>query len=295
MERLSTVIMLVVATITQVSIANAQTQRIPDQQSDLKSITAPGDLSDMPPMPRGKSTILGGEIRSVDPVLDQFTLRVFGQRPLKILFDERTQVFRNGEKISLRDLHPEEHASVQTILDGANVFAVSIHMLSQLPESECQGHVLSYNPDTRELSVGSSLTRDPIRLLVRDNTPVVRQGQGGFTSASAGSADLVNGALVLVNFDTNGKGQAVASRVTVLARPGSDFVFSGKLSSLDLHAGLLVLVDPRDEKNYQISFDPGRNSASQNLHNGDQVRVVASFDGSRYMAKEITTIQVPHP
>ena len=67
----------------------------------------------------GESTVMGGEIRSVDPVQDQFQLKVFGQRPMKILFDARTQVYRDGKKIPLRDLGSEEHASVQTVLDGA--------------------------------------------------------------------------------------------------------------------------------------------------------------------------------
>ena len=95
----------------------------------------------LPLPPGGKSTILGGQIRNVDPVLDQFTLGIEGQRPLKILFDQRTQLFRNGTIISLRELRSEEHASVQTVLDGGNVYALSIHVLSQTPEGECQGHV----------------------------------------------------------------------------------------------------------------------------------------------------------
>ena len=36
---------------------------------------------------------------------------------MKILFDERTQVYRDGVRIPLRDLRPEDHASVQTILE----------------------------------------------------------------------------------------------------------------------------------------------------------------------------------
>jgi len=294
MDRILTLMVLSCA-MGQLPMALAQSQRMPDQQSDLKSATGTSDLSDLPPAPRGKSTILGGEIRNVDPVLDQFTLRVTGQRPMKILFDERTQVFNNGARIPLRDLRPEEHASVQTVLDGSNVFAISIHMLSQLPEGECQGHVLSYNPDTRELTVGSSLSRDPIRLLLREDTTVVREGQVTFTLASAGSSDLVNGTLVTVTFEANGKGRAVAKRVTVLARPGSDFVFSGRLSSLDMHSGVLVLLDPRDNKTYQISFDPAKIPASANLHAGDQVRVVANFDGTRYTATEVATDQVSQP
>ena len=111
----------------------------------------------LPPIPRGKTTILGGEIRNFDPVRDQFSLQIYGQRPMKILFDERTQVYRDGVKDSSARLGPEDHASVQTILDGENVFAVSIHILSGSPEGECEGRVLRYNPDNRR--AGSRFVR----------------------------------------------------------------------------------------------------------------------------------------
>ena len=295
MDRFLTAIVLGGATMAQLTLAHAQSETIANRPRDLKSATTTGDLSVLPAIPQGKSTILGGEIRDVDPVLDQFTLRVFGQRPMKIQFDERTQVYRDGTKIPLRELRAEEHASVQTVLDGANIFAISIHMLSQNPEGECQGHVLSYYPATRELTIGSSLSREPIRLQLREDTPVVREGQSEFTSASAGQADLVSGALVSVRFDANQKGQAFASHVTVLARPGSDFAFSGKLTSLDMHSGIMVVADPKDQKSYQISFDPNHLRGTENLHPGDQVRLTASFDGTRYTAIEITTIQTPQP
>jgi hypothetical protein len=270
-------------------------QQVPRQQPDMKSAFTTADFSALPSMPKGKSTILGGQITKLDPVLDQFTLRIFGQRPMKILFDGRTQVYRNGIKIPLRDLRSEEHASVQTILEGPNIFAISIHMLSDLPQGQCRGNVLDYNPGTRELTIATSMSNEPVRLLLREDTPVVREGQGAFTSRSAGEADLVNGALVSATFDAGEKGRAVANRVTVLAKPGSSFAYSGKLSSLDMHAGRIVLVDPRDQKSYQISFDPDRFPASESLHVGDQLRVSASFDGTRYVAVDITRIQAAQP
>ena len=274
------------AALLAASPAQAQQQR-----PDMKSAFSTADFSDLPAMPQGKSTIVGGQITNVDPVLDQFTLRIFGERPMKILFDERTQVYRNGTKIPLRDLRSEQHASVQTTLEGANVFAMSIHMLSDVPQGQTEGHVLEYNPETRELTLGSSLSRDPIRLLLREDTPVIRQGQTAFAAASGGPADLVNGALVAVNFDASDKGRAVADRVTVLAKPGANFVFAGKLSSLDMHAGTMVVVDPRDQKSYQISFDPGRFPAANTLHVDDQVRVNASYDATGYTAVDIVRTQ----
>jgi hypothetical protein len=294
MERLRTAVVLASLAIA-LSIVHAQSQPVTGPQPDLKSATTTGDFNVLPLPPRGKSTILGGQIRNVDPVLDQFTLGVVGQRPLKILFDQRTQLFRNGAIIPLRELRSEEHASVQTVLDGGNVYALSIHVLSQTPEGECLGHVLSYDPATGTLSVNASLSSEPIRLTLRDDTPVVREGQAAFTAGAEGKSDLVNGSLVVIKFEADGKGQAVANHVTVLARPGSSFVFSGRLSSLDMHSGLLVVLDPRDGKTYQISFAPGRIAGSGNLHVGDQVRVTASFDAGRYTASEITANPSPQP
>lgn len=294
MDRFFTVIMLG-AMIVSGTMARAQSPAMANRPADLESATATGDFSALPALPGGKSTILGGEIRNVDPVLDEFTLRIVGQHPMKIYFDQRTQVFRNGTRIPLHELRPEEHASVQTVLDGSNVFAISIHMLSEMPEGESQGRVLSYDPATHQLIIGSSLSREPIRVLVREDTPVVRVGQNAFISASKGQGDLVNGALVSVKFDATGKGQAVASRVTVLAAPGSDFVFGGKLTALDMHAGRLVVVDPRDQQSYEISFNPAGMPVSQTLHIGDQVRVTASFDGTRYTATGIIPVPAPQP
>jgi hypothetical protein len=295
MERLRTAVVLTSLALAPLSIVHAQSQPVTGPQPDLRSATTTGDFNVLPPPPRGKSTILGGQIRNVDPVLDQFTLGVVGQRPLKILFDQRTQFFKNGTIVPLRELHPEEHASVQTVLDGGNVYALSIHVLSQMPEGECQGHVANFDAATGTLTVNANLSREPIRLMLRDDTPVVREGQASFTAGAEGKSDLVSGSLVVVRFEANGKGQAVANHVTVLARPGSSFVFSGKLSSLDMHSGLLVVLDPRDGKTYQISFSPSRIAGSDSFHTGDQVRVTASFDAGRYTATEITANPSPQP
>jgi hypothetical protein len=91
-----------------------------------------------------------------------------------------------------------------------------------------------------------------------------------------------------VKFELDKKGRGVASQIAVLARPGSAFVFAGDITALDTHSGVLVLVDPLDEKSYQISFDSSHIPASQNLHPGDHVMVTANYDGARYIASAIT-------
>ncbi len=228
--------------------------------------------------------MIGGAIRNVDPVRDQLTLKVFGGRTMKILFDERTQVYRDGIKTPLRDLRPDRHASVETVLDGTDVFALSIHTISRPPEGEYQGQVLNYNPGTGELAVSSVLSREPIKLRVPAGTPVVRTGQAASSATHTDLSDIVKGTLISVKFEADNKGGGVASQIAILAAPGSTFVFSGNITFLDLHSEQLVLVDPRDGKSYKLFFDPARFPMSHDLHQGAHVTVTANFDGAKYVA-----------
>ncbi len=262
----------------------------------LSSLVGGADGSpSLPTMPSGRSTVIGGSIRGVDGVRDQFTLNVFGGRTLKILFDARTQVFRNGLRSPLRDLRPGDHVSVETVLDATTVFARSIHMLSVLPEGECQGQVLAYDAGSRELTVRDVLSRQPFKLRVPAGTAIVGQGQAASSTASpttASSADsgfsgLATGTLISVKFQSDNKGHGVASQIVILAAPGTAFVFVGNVAFLDLHLGQLVLVDPRDEKRYEVFFDSARFPVSRELHEGADVTVTADFDGARYVASAI--------
>jgi hypothetical protein len=242
----------------------------------------------LPPLPKGKTTILGGEIRNFDPVRDQFSLRTYGERPMKIWFDERTQVYRDGERISVRDLGPEDHASVETTLDGANVFAVSIHILSESAEGECEGRVVKYNPDKGELVVASQMSPAPLTFQVPANASIARVGERGFTTGYSGLSDLAAGALVSVSFGAGPAHHNVAREIKVMAVPGAAFEFSGNISFLDMHTGTMVLVDPRDGKGYQIHFDSARLPASETLRLQTNVTVTAIYDGTGYAASAIT-------
>ena len=207
---------------------------------------------------------------------------------MKILFDERTQVFRDGKRTPLRELRPDDHASVETVLDGTKVFALSVHVLSQLPEGERQGQVIDYNPGSRELTVSDIMGQGPLKLRVPEDATILHVGQAA-SSQGAGSSDLVKGTLVSVRFKSDGKGQGVASQISILATPGSAFVFTGKVTFLDLRSKVLVLADPSNDSSYKISFDPNRLPIIRDLHEGTQVTVTATFDGGSYVATEIKT------
>jgi hypothetical protein len=264
-------------------LLSAQSAQVAASEAVVKSVS-PDGMPALPPVPEGTTTILGGAIRNMDPVRDQFSLDIYGQRSMKILFDERSQVFRDGVKIPLRELHPEDHASVQTVLDGSNVFAVSIHILSQSPDGECQGRVLNYNPRTGELDISAALSPEPVKLFVPTEASVVREGQTAFISQSSGRNDLVAGALIAATFTPRPGGHDVASRIRVLAVPGSSFLFAGTISYLDLPTRTLDVLDPRDGKSYEIYFGSAQ---SGDIHLGENVTVKAYYDGSRYQAAEI--------
>jgi hypothetical protein len=257
----------------------------PDKATAANNLSS--DLVSLPPLPHGKTTIIGGQIRNFDPVRDQFSLQVYGQRPMKILFDERTQVYRDGERIPVRDLGPEDHASVQTTLDGANVFAVSIHILSGTPEGECEGRVLRFNPITGELTVASSMSPAPVTLLVPANASISRVGESEFTAQPSGLSDLVAGSLISASFESGAARRNVATQIEVLAVPGAAFQFSGNISYLDMQTGIMVLVDARDGKSYQIRFDSARLPASESLRTQSNVTVTATYDGTQYAANAI--------
>lgn len=239
-------------------------------------------LPDIPPPPKGNATVIGGAIRSLDRVRDQITLYVFGGRDMRILFDERTQVYRDGQRASLRDLRNGDRVSVETMLDGTAVFARSIRMLTQSLEGECSGQVVGYNRGTGELTVRDSLSPEAITLHVSSETTVMRDGQ-----KPASSSDLGPGALISARFRPDRGREGLARQITILAVAGTSFGLTGSVSFLDLHSGLMVLVDPRDKKQYEVFFDPARQPTGD-LRPGAQVTVTAKFDGRRYSATAIS-------
>lgn len=253
---------------------------------DPSGLAAPVNLApDLPPVPRGKATVIGGSIRTVDHLRDELTLNVYGGHPMKIYFDQRTHIFRDGQPASLGDLRPGERISVETLLDGDTIFARSIHSLTQSIDGQCHGQVLSFDAVKRELLIRDGLAPQPIKVQVPAGATIVGEGQ-----QTASRTALSRGALVAVTFRSDGNGRAIANKIDVLATPGSAFVFNGVVSYLDVHRGVLVLADPRDQSHYEISFDP-RSPIHSSLREGQGVTVTAGFNGEHYAAQQI----VIHP
>lgn len=280
--------MLAALIFSAVATCPLHAQTLKSEQSPSVSRAAPHAPGDLPPVPPGKKTVLGGAIRDVDPVRDQFKLVPVGGHPIVILYDARTRFYRNGVQISDLDLRPEEHASVETTLDGTNIFAVSVHALTHLPGGVCRGQVLSYDATTGRLKVNSSLSSRPIEMHVPQGTPEEMVGQEATSALSPAHPTLAAGDLVEVEFRPGSKGTAVATHVSILATPGHRFVFAGKLVMLDMNKGAMTILNSADHRNYDVIFYPAQFPDSAKLREGRRVRVTTRFDGVSYVADGIT-------
>ena len=128
------------------------------EPGDHSENLTPSVLPSLPPALPGKATQMGGVIRKIDPVRDRLDIKVFGGHDLTILFDGRTKLYRNGELAATRTLKAGEATSIETVLDGKDVFAKSIHILTHAIPGESHGQVLSFDQAKGELVVRDSLS-----------------------------------------------------------------------------------------------------------------------------------------
>jgi hypothetical protein len=238
-------------------------------------------LPGVPPLPKGKATLIGGTIQSVDHVRDRLLLQVFAGRKMLVLFDERTRFFRDGKVASLGDLKKGDRAYLDTTLDGTDIFARSIRIASAVPSGQSSGQIVGFDNQTRQLTVRDSISPEPVTMRLAPDATIVSGDR------SVGAAELRPGALVALTFDPAADKTPTVREVSILASPGTTFVFVGRIEHLDLRRGLLVLVDPRDNKNYDLYFDPAARALTRDLRPGANVTVQANFDGTRYQSRDI--------
>jgi hypothetical protein len=213
---------------------------------------------------------------------DRVVIKTYGGGSSAVLFDERTRVYIDGRPGSLRDLGEGQHVYAETVLDKADVFARSIHIATQNSASEqSTGQVLGYNAQSGDMTIRDALFPRPVKLRV-DRTTTVAVGD-----RTVDAAQLLPGALVTVHFTLSAGVEPLAHDISILAQPGTAFVFPGRVTLLDLHTRLLVISDPRDHKSYELYCDPAHVTVPDDLREGADVTVTASFDGSRYSATAI--------
>jgi hypothetical protein len=247
------------------------------------TLASPGLLPDLPPVSsHNKVSLLGGTVEKLDLVKDEFTVQVFGGGKLNIYFDPRSHIYNNGKEASISDLRVGDRVSIDTMLDGGNIFARTIRLKGPTNGAESQGVVMSYDASSGQLLLRDRISPQPLRLRV---TPQTRIMEGGH---AASVSQLANGTLVAVKFDPQNIGRDVAKEVSILAIPGTTFTFVGEVTGLDLSRGLLVLTSATDGKSYEVYLDPSALTAKDKLRQAANVTVITRFDGNRYVAQNVT-------
>jgi len=250
---------------------------VPDIALDPASL-----LPDLPPLPHAKASLIGGTVQRLDRVRDQITVQIFGGGKMKIAFDTRTRFYHDGVDGSASDLQKGDRVYLDTILDGSTVFARSIRVKTTNSTGETEGTIISYRADKGELEIRDALSPRSLKIHV---TPQTRLMHGDQTVSAN---ELMPGTLVVIKFGPQQNGGDVAQELSVLAIPGSSFTFAGRITSLDLRLGVMVLDSSTDHKTYEIYFDPSVIASNDKLREASDVTVITRFDGNRYVARTLT-------
>jgi hypothetical protein len=254
----------------------------PPDASESETLVDPASLlPDLPKLPPAKASLIGGNIGRLDRVRDEITIQVFGGGKMKISFDPRTHLYRDGTEARLSDLRQGDRIYVDTILDGSTVFARTIRVKTSGSSGESQGIITSYRADNGELQLQDSLSPQTVKIQV---TPQTRVLEGDHTVSSS---TLLPGTLVAIKFGARQEGGEVAREVSLLARPGASFTFAGQVTAIDLRLGLLVLNSSIDRRTYEIYLDPSL-ALDDSVQPNTNVTVQTRFEGNRYVARSIT-------
>ena len=247
------------------------------------TLASPGSLPELPPASsHNKVSLIGGTVQKLDLVKDEFTVQVFGGGKLNIYFDPRSHIYNNGSEASISSLRVGDRVSIDTMLDGGNIFARTIRLKGPTNGGESQGVVVSYAASSGQLILRDRISPQPLRLRITSQTRVIEAGR------SVSLSQLVNGTLVAVKFDPQNSGRDVAKEISILAIPGTTFTFAGEVTGLDLSTGLLVLTSATDGKSYEIYLGPSAVTARDKLRQAVNVTVLTRFDGNRYVAQNVT-------
>ncbi len=218
----------------------------------------------------------------MDLVRDRLVLDIYGGGHMTVLFDERTHVLQDSAPISADELKRGERAYVDTTLDGTDIFARTIRVVPEAATGQGNGQIVDFDFAKGEFTLRDTLSPHPVKMQLAAGA-VIHRGDRAVTSA-----DLQPGTLVTVVFVAGSERQPKVRDVSILASPGETFGFSGRVSFLDLNRGLVVIVDPRDNKSYEVYVDSSNRELTRNLQEGADISVEARFNGDHYEARSVT-------
>lgn len=256
-------------------------------ESDAAAANSPVESNDpllsVPPMPKGKTTLVGGQVRNIDQIRNRMDVDSYGGGHMRVHFDERSHFFRDGVETTQLAIRKGDRVYVDTMLDNTRIFARNVRVNTGVTAANASGQITSFDPKSGALTLRDQIAARPVTFMVDQSTNLIAEKNSGVSAVTRN--DLRPGALIAVKFAPTGN-RGIAKEISVLAVPGTVFTFVGRVSNLDMR-GLLSVDNQSDQKNYDIHFDPSQVRANRSLNVGSNVVVKASFDGRSYQAQSI--------
>lgn len=238
-----------------------------------------------PPLPTGQASLIGGIVIKIDRVRERLTVKPFGGKNMTIYFDDRSHLYRDGVETTMLGIHKGDRVYVDSLTDGGHVLAKNIRVVHTLGENaDARGQLMGYR--NGHIQMRDELSDMPVTFSVDANT-VVRSEHG-----IGSTANLLPGSLIQVRFAPGQQSIGIAREIIIFAAPGSLFTFAGRVTNLDVSRGTMALANDRDNKSYEILFDPA-DAEYEQVGVGSGVTVTAMFDGAHYMARNLTIDQGP--
>ncbi|HEY3927854.1 MAG TPA: DUF5666 domain-containing protein [Candidatus Koribacter sp.] len=242
-------------------------------------------LMDVPPLPKGQPTLIGGVATKVDRIRSRVTVEPYGaKKKMTVMLDERTHIYRNGVETTIEHIKKGDRVYFDTMLDGPKVFAKNVRVMSETGAAEVRGQITSYDYGRGLITLQDALSSRPVTFRIANTTKI--QGQG-----SASANDLARGALVDVLFAPDKANRGIATQIMVLARPGVSYTFAGTITNVNVRDGIVSVENQTDGKVYDIEFDTRSRSERSGLHVGNDVNISATFDGENYRATNVTVTE----
>jgi len=237
-------------------------------------------LLDLPPLPPGKLTLMGGTVGKVNPITNRLELRDFGGGQTNIVFDQRTKILRNGMPARVKDIQPGHRVYVDTMLNGNQIFAKTIRLETTTDQGDARGQVVSVDAAHGMLKLREEVAPEPFQFRLTPQTAIMLKGR------RANASEVLPGALVKINFAAGANGSLVRE-IEVLANPGETFTFVGKITFLDLRLKRFAIANQSDHETYDITLDRVSRGQTRGLKVGSDTVVKAVFDGKNYQAQSI--------
>ena len=270
--------------------AGAETTPQPNENGPQTQILPGGDtpasaepLLQPPELPKGAVTLVGGIAEKVDGIRNRLVLQPFGGgKRMNVRFDERTHFYRDGRETTILSIKKGDRVYADTMLVDGKIFARNLRVRTTAAPVEARGQITAFDAATGRITMRDQLTSQPVRFQLSPKTAITRR------TAPANVSELRTGSVISVLFAGS---TGDAQEVDILALPGANYMFEGRVTHLNLGAGTLAVDNASDNKNYEIHFNPRLLEQAGHIVVGSEISANTVFNGQTYTAQTITLEQ----